>query len=71
MLRQVADGDSVTITTNGTPVAELVPIRGARPGWLEKRDMIDLLDRSAADPGLRDDLGRLAGDTTDDLGPVR
>jgi hypothetical protein len=33
--------------------------------------MVDLLRTSQADPGLREDLKILAGDTTDDLGPIR
>jgi hypothetical protein len=30
-----------------------------------------VLEVARADPGLRADLARLAGETTDDLGPVR
>jgi len=30
VLRAVQDGESVTITSNGTPVAELVPLRRGR-----------------------------------------
>jgi hypothetical protein len=33
--------------------------------------VMDVIENSAADPGLRADLERLAGDTTDDLGPIR
>lgn len=31
---------------------------------------MEILSKFSADPGLRDDLERLAGDTTDDLGPI-
>jgi antitoxin (DNA-binding transcriptional repressor) of toxin-antitoxin stability system len=59
------------ITVNGRPVAQLVPIRPDRRRPLTREEMVDLLRTSQADPGLREDLKILAGDTTDDLGPIR
>jgi hypothetical protein len=38
---------------------------------MSRAELIDAVRHAQADPGLRDDLRRLAGDTTDDLGPVR
>jgi hypothetical protein len=32
---------------------------------------MEIVESSSADPGLRADLERLAGETTDDLGPIR
>jgi len=32
---------------------------------------MDVLAHAQADPGLRNDLSDLAGETTDDLGPIR
>jgi len=32
---------------------------------------MEIVAASSSDPGLRADLERLAGDTTDDLGPIR
>ena len=71
MLRQVANGAHVTVTVNGTPVAEIVPVRARRRASMAKRDLIDLLAQKQADAGLRDDLAALAGETTDDLDPIR
>lgn len=71
VLRRVAAGARVVITTNGTPVAELVPVRAARRAWIPKHELVELLARAQTDAGLRTDLQELAGDTTDDLGPVR
>ena len=72
VLRRAAGGENITITVRGKPVAELVPIpsdtRRRRP--LSRSEMIDLLSTSQADPALRDELKVLAGDTTDDLGPI-
>lgn len=69
VLRQVSSGTRVTITVNGMPVAELSPVRSSRKQFLSKADLIEIITLRQADPGLRDDLEALAGDTTDDLGP--
>lgn len=71
VLRRVEAGERVTVTVNGRPVAELVPVQRARRAWIRREELVARLRRAQADPGLRDDLARLAGDTTDDLGPIR
>ena len=43
-------------------------IHGRR--WLPREEFVKRLSAIQADPGLRDDLARLAGDTTDDLEPL-
>lgn len=70
MLRRVEAGESVVITVRGRPVADLVPHRRDEPRWMPREELIPLLEKYSADPGLRDDLERLAGDTTDDLRPL-
>jgi prevent-host-death family protein len=67
VLRQVSDGTRVTITVNGRPIAEIGPIRATRPQFLSKADLVALITRHQADPGLTGDLDELAGDTTDEL----
>ncbi|MCS5734746.1 type II toxin-antitoxin system Phd/YefM family antitoxin [Herbiconiux daphne] len=69
VVRRVQSGEDITITANGVPVAQLTPVRGGRSP-LGRIDLIALLDEPA-DAALRDDLNELAGDTTDDLGPIR
>jgi prevent-host-death family protein len=71
VLRRVQAGARVTVTINGRPVAELVPMQTSRRRWIGREELVGRLRRTQADPGLRADLARLAGDTTDDLGPVR
>lgn len=66
VLRRVEAGEEITITVRGRPVAQVVPLRRRR--WVSGSEMAERLSRVQADPGLRDDLRRLAGDTTDDLG---
>lgn len=58
------------ITRRGKPVANLVPHRGEGPRWLTADEVMEIVETSSADPGLMADLERLAGDTTDDLGPI-
>jgi prevent-host-death family protein len=70
VLERVEDGERVVITKRGKPVAELVPVAPRRTRWIQRDELIELLATRQADPGLRDDLARLAGDTTDDLGPI-
>ncbi|WP_407687348.1 type II toxin-antitoxin system Phd/YefM family antitoxin [Mycobacterium sp. HUMS_1102779] len=71
VLRRVRDGEDVTITVNGRPVAVLTAIRPQRRRWLSRTELLTRLHRAQADPGLRADLRALAGDTTEDLGPIR
>lgn len=52
-------------------MAELVPVQRGRRSWIRREELVARLRRAQADPGLRDDLARVAGDTTDDLGPIR
>lgn len=68
VLRRVEAGETVTITVRGRPVADLVPHRATGPRWLGPDEVVDLLSKYSADPGLRDDLDRLAGETTDEDG---
>jgi prevent-host-death family protein len=70
VLRRVESGERVTITVNGRAVAEIVPLRRTQRSWISRDDLVARLRTAQADPGLRADLARLAGDTTDDLGPV-
>jgi prevent-host-death family protein len=71
VLRRVQSGEHLTITQNGRPVAELVPLRRTGRSWIARRDLVARLRTAQADPSLRDDLAALAGDTTDDLGSIR
>lgn len=71
VLRRVAAGETVTITVNGHGVAQLVPLVRETRHWLPREEVVRRLRSAQADPGLRSDLRNLAGDTTDDLGPIR
>lgn len=70
VLRQVAEGTEVTVTVNGTPMARISPIESSRPQFMSRVELLHVLARHQADPGLTADLEILAGDTTDDLDPL-
>lgn len=71
VLRRVAGGEPVTITSRGRPVAELIPVREARRRPIARAELVRRLTVAQADAGLRQELAVLAGETTDDLGPIR
>jgi len=70
LLRRVDAGEQIVITKRGDPVASLVPFEQPRRRWLSRAELVRRLAAKQADPGLRGDLNRLAGETTDDLGPL-
>lgn len=69
VIARVTSGDDVTITSNGVPVAVLAPVERRKRDALSRTELMEIL-RHQADSGLRDDLRRLAGDASDDLGLI-
>ena len=51
--------------------AEIGPVQSGRRASISRRDLIALIVKHQADPALRETLDELAGETTDDLGPLR
>lgn len=70
VLRKVGAGERVVITTRGKPVASLTRYSEPSKRWIDRAELARRLRRASADHGLRADLRRLAGDTTDDLDPL-
>jgi len=72
LIRRAAAGEDIVITVNGKPAARLtaLPAAPVRRRWIPREELLEWLKTDQADPGLRDDLKRLAGDTTDDLDPL-
>lgn len=66
VLRRVAGGESLTVTVDGRPVAEMRPLPSGRRAAFTRADLTDLL-RHQTDPGLRVELDVLAFETTDVL----
>jgi prevent-host-death family protein len=70
VLQRVQDGEDVVITVNGRGVARLVPLQSERRRWIGRSELVAILGLHQTDAGLRTDLAELAGETTDDLGPL-
>jgi prevent-host-death family protein len=70
VLRRVQAGEDITVTVSGKAVALLTALQPTRHRWLRREELMHRLDRAQADPALRQELWDLAGDTTDDLGPL-
>ena len=66
LLDRVRDGESLTITVDGRPVAVLEPV-GRRPRWMRRGKFARRFTGRQADPQLAAELRRLAPDTTADL----
>jgi prevent-host-death family protein len=62
----VRAGESVTLTSHREPVADIVPHR-RQARWLPGGWLRDQLLQRSADAGLRRDIDRLAGGTTNEL----
>lgn len=67
VLRRVQAGEEVTVTVNGRAVAVIAAVGPRRRRWVSRAELIKRLETSRADPGLRNDLAELAGETTDEL----
>jgi len=62
----VRAGESVTLTSNGEPVADIIP-HLTRTRWLPGDWLATQLIERQADPDLGADLDRLVGQTIDEL----
>jgi prevent-host-death family protein len=62
----VRSGERVVLTSNGEPIADIVPHR-RRERWLSGSWLADQLQTRAADPGLAHDLDEMAGQTLGEL----
>lgn len=66
VLERVNAGETITITVDGRPAAELRPL-ASRPRFLDRRSFAQQVLTHQADPGLSADLAELSPETTDDL----
>lgn len=69
VLRTVADGQCVTVTVHGEPIAEVRPVQRRRTHF-RRAELLAILAQHQADPALTTTLAELAGETTDDLDPL-
>ena len=64
VLRRVEAGESLRVTVDRRPVAELVPL-ASRTTWVPRRRVLESLEQ--ADSELRDELAAALPDTIDEL----
>lgn len=69
LIDRVQAGEELVITRRGKPVAAIVPVRLGARRWVPAAELARRLRDVQADAGLRADLERLAGETTDALPP--
>ena len=65
VLRRVAAGESVCVTVNGKPVADLTPHAGRRT-WVPMSEIIRLVESAPLDERFEADIAPLTSDTIDD-----
>lgn len=64
----VRRGESVTLTANREPVADIVPHLGSPNPWVPSAVLRELVQRVPSDLGLFDDLADVRGAGIEDLG---
>ena len=68
VIERVRDGESVTLTVNRRPVADIVP-HARRPQTSSAAHVVAIREDHGADPELFATLDELAGATVDELWP--
>jgi prevent-host-death family protein len=68
VVERVQRGESLTLTVNRRPVADIVP-HATRPHAMRATDVLSIRERHGADPELFRTLDELAGGTIDELWP--
>lgn len=58
VLRRAQDGERLTVTVDGRPVAELGPLTGPSRFAVPRR-LAEILNETAVDPSWREDLRRM------------
>jgi prevent-host-death family protein len=67
VLRRVEAGERLRITVDGRPVADLIPVSGARRTYVPRDEVIELLTRAPLDPAFVRDLHGAVGATIEEL----
>ncbi len=66
VIRRVEAGERLTVMVDGRPAADLVPHTGRRR-FVSRDDFLTFFTSRRPTPTLRDDVGTLVPDTTDDV----
>jgi prevent-host-death family protein len=71
VLRRAESGEEIIITVKGRQSVRLVPVQREHRRWYSAAELVSKLRHCQADPGLRDYLAKLPGNTIEDLGPIQ
>jgi antitoxin (DNA-binding transcriptional repressor) of toxin-antitoxin stability system len=66
VVSELEAGESLTLTVNRRPVADILPHVGTRDPWVPAAELRRIVGDAPADPGLLDDLADVRGDELDD-----
>ena len=66
VLRRVAAGESLSVTVNGKPIADLVP-HVAQRTWVPMAEILKMFAGSMLDENFDADVDTVLSDTVDDL----
>ncbi len=67
VLREVEAGERLRITVDGRPVADLIPVGGARRTYVPRDEVAELLRRAPLDPAFARELRKATGTTIEEL----
>lgn len=67
VLREVEAGESMRITVDGRPVADLVPVGGRRRVYVPFDEVLSIIARAPLDSGFSADVDAVLGATSDEL----
>jgi len=62
----VRAGESLSLTANRVPVADIVPHASARSPWVPSTTLLTIQKEAGADTGLLDDLAEVRGTLVDE-----
>lgn len=68
LLRRVKEGETITITLRGKPVADLVPHVNGSGRWLTPSDVMEIREIASADPTWGAELAEMRA--SDKLDPI-
>lgn len=66
VIAAVRGGESISLSVNGLPVADIVPHRVERSPWVPSGTLRQILAEASADAALLDDLADVRGQLIDE-----
>lgn len=67
VLREVEAGETLRVTVDGRPVADLIPISSGRRRFVPREEVARILAKTPLDAGFSRDIEEILGATIDEL----